>query len=90
LGTETVVNGDGLLLEGQTLFVVQNRLNQVAVIDLSSDFAKGTVRTRITNPLFDVPTTLTAAGTGLYAVNARFGVQMSPDTAYTVIGFSRP
>ena len=90
LGTEKVDNGDGLLLEGQTLFVVQNRLNQVAVIDLSSDFAKGTVRTRITNPLFDVPTTLTAAGTGLYAVNARFGVQLSPDTAYTVIRFSRP
>ena len=90
LGTETVVNGDGLLLEGQTLFVVQNRLNQVAVIDLSPDFTAGTVRTRITNPAFDVPTTLTAAGTGLYAVNARFGVAVTPDTTYPVIRFSRP
>lgn len=90
LGAETVVNGDGLLLEGQTLFVVQNRLNQVAVIDLSPDFAAGTVRTRITNPSFDVPTTLTAAGTGLYAVNARFGIQVAPDTPYAVIRFSRP
>jgi len=90
LGAETVLNGDGILLEGQTLFVVQNRLNQVAVIDLSADFATGTVRTRITNPAFDVPTTLTAAGTSLYAVNARFGVQVTPDTTYTVIRFSRP
>jgi hypothetical protein len=90
LGAETVVNGDGLLLEGQTLFVVQNRLNQVAVIDLSPDFATGTVRTRITNPSFDVPTTLTAAGTSLYAVNARFGIQVTPDTPYTVVRFGRP
>jgi hypothetical protein len=90
LGTETVTNGDGILLEGQTLFVVQNRLNQVAVIDLSPDLATGTVRTRLTNPAFDVPTTLTAAGTGLYAVNARFGVQVAADTAYTVIRFNRP
>ena len=96
LGAETVVNGDGILLEGQTLFVVQNRLNQVAVIDLAADFATGTVRTRITNPAFDVPTTLTAAGASfyaeksLYAVNARFGVEVTPETTYTVIRFNRP
>ena len=90
LGVETVVNGDGILLEGQTLFVVQNRLNQVAVIDLSPDFSVGTVRTRITNLAFDVPTTLTAAGSSLYAVNARFGVEVTPDTTYAVIRFNRP
>jgi len=90
LGAETVVNGDGILLEGQTLFVVQNRLNQVAVIDLASDFTTGVVRTRITNPAFDVPTTVAAAGGSLYAVNARFGIQVSPDTPYNVVRFSRP
>jgi sugar lactone lactonase YvrE len=90
LGAETVVNGDGILLEGQTLFVFQNRLNQLAVIDLSPDFATGTVRTRLTNPSFDVPTTLTAAGTSLYGVNARFGVQVTPDTPFTVVRFNRP
>jgi sugar lactone lactonase YvrE len=90
LGAETVINGDGILLEGQTLFVVQNRLNQVAVIDLSPDFTAGSVRTRITNPAFDVPTTLTAAGTGLFAVNARFGVTVTPDTTYSVVRFNRP
>jgi hypothetical protein len=90
MGAETVINGDGLLLEGQKLSVVQNRLNQVAVIDLSPDFATGTVRTRITNPPFDVPTTLAAAGGSLYAVNARFGIQVASDTPYTVVRFSRP
>ena len=90
LGTETVLNGDGILLVGQTLFVVQNRLNQVAVIDLAPDFASGTVRMRITNPAFDVPTTLAAAGDSLFAVNARFGVEVTPDTTYSVIRFNRP
>lgn len=90
LGAESVVNGDGILLEGLTLFVVQNRLNQVAVIDLSADLATGTLRTRITNPAFDVPTTIAAADTSLFAVNARFGIQVTPDTPFSVVRFARP
>jgi hypothetical protein len=90
IGAETVPNGDGLLLEGLTLYVVQNRLNLVAVIDLTPDLAAGTVRTRISNPAFDVPSTIAGAATGLYAVNARFGVQVTPDTPYSVIRFDRP
>lgn len=90
LGAETVTAGDGLWLEGQTLYVVQNRLNQVAVIDLAADFAQGKVRTRVTHPFFDVPTTLTAVGSSLYAVNARFGIQVTPTTSYSVVRFQRP
>jgi hypothetical protein len=48
------------------------------------------VRPRISNPAFDVPTTMTAAGTSLFAVNARFGVEVTPDTTYSVIRFNRP
>jgi sugar lactone lactonase YvrE len=90
LGTETLPNGDGILLEGLTLFVVQNQLNQVAVVDLAPGLAAGTVRTRITDPDFDVPTTIAAAGTSLYAVNARFGVEVTPQTPYSVVRFARP
>lgn len=90
IGAETVPNGDGLLLEGQTLFVVQNRLNLVAVIDLAPDLATGTLRTRISNPAFDVPTTIAGAATGLYAVNARFGIVVTPDSPYSVVRFDRP
>ena len=35
LGGATLANGDGLLLAGRVLFVVQNRLNQIAVVQLS-------------------------------------------------------
>ena len=45
-----VTNGDGLLLEGRTLYVVQNRRNQVAVIHLAADLSSGTVVDRLTHP----------------------------------------
>ena len=35
LGGASLTNGDGLLLAGRVLFVVQNRLNQIAVVALS-------------------------------------------------------
>jgi len=91
LAGENVERGDGLLLEDKTLFVVQNRLNQVAVIDMSEDFLSGKVRTRIPNPQFDVPTTIAAAGESLYLPNARFNVEApSADTTYTVVRIDRP
>jgi sugar lactone lactonase YvrE len=90
LGTESVPNGDGILLDGRTLYVVQNRDNKVAVIDLARDLASGTLRTRLTDPDFDVPTTMDELGKRLYAVNARFGTANPPATsAYQVVQFNR-
>jgi sugar lactone lactonase YvrE len=77
--SESVPNGDGILLDGKTLYVVQNQLNTVAKIRLSSNLRSGTVVTRITNAQlptaaqFSVPTTIAEHGSRLYAVNARFG-----------------
>jgi sugar lactone lactonase YvrE len=73
-----VLNGDGILLQGTTLYVVQNQLNQVAVIELAPDLSSGTIVRYITDPAFDVPTTLAGFGNALYAVNARFG-EPNPD-----------
>jgi len=79
-------NGDGLMLEGKTLYVVQNRSNQVAVIHLSSDLSSGTVVNHLSHPAFRVPTTVDKVSGRLYLPNARFGVP-SPDTvAYEVVG----
>lgn len=86
LGTGSVPNGDGILLQGKTLYVVQNFLNQIAVVELSSDFTSGEIVNRITNPLFRVPTTIAEFGDALYAVNARFDISSpSPDTNYEVV-----
>jgi sugar lactone lactonase YvrE len=90
LGGETVVNGDGLLLSGRTLYVVQNRLNTVAVIRLNHRGTAGTVQQRVTDARFDVPTTVAAFGDRLYLPNARFGVA-SPETAtYNAVAIPRP
>jgi sugar lactone lactonase YvrE len=90
IGGESVPNGDGILLTGKTLYVVQNQLNRVAVISLAADLASGRVVTRLADPDFAVPTTIDDHGRRLYAVNARFGTP-SPSTAeYQVVQLAKP
>jgi sugar lactone lactonase YvrE len=89
LGGETVANGDGLLLHGRTLYVVQNRLNQIAVVSLGKNLASGRVARTITDSDFDVPTTVDRHGKLLYAVNARFGTAPTPSTTYSVVQVRR-
>ena len=89
LGGETLPNGDGILLHGRTLYVVQNRLNQIAVVELSPDLTQGTVTGTITDPAFRVPTTIDRFGNSLYAVNARFGTPPTPQTTYDVVRVRR-
>lgn len=85
LGTESVSSGDGMLLDGKTLYVVQNFLDQISVVQLSPDLGSGTVTGVITDGDFDIPTTVAEFGDSLYAVNARFTVTPGPDVAYDVI-----
>jgi sugar lactone lactonase YvrE len=80
LGGYELTNGDGLLLEGRTLYVVQNRLNQVAVIKLNRRGTEGRLIDTLRSPSFDVPTTVAAYKGSLYLPNARFTVA-SPATA---------
>ncbi|TCC64470.1 superoxide dismutase [Kribbella pittospori] len=82
LGTEVMTNGDGLLLIGKTLYVVQNRLNTIAVVSLNSAGTMGMVDRRITSADFDVPTTAAAFGDRLYLPNARFTTPPEPTTPY--------
>jgi sugar lactone lactonase YvrE len=85
LGAGTVPNGDGILLVGETLYVVQNSLNQIAVIELNPDLVSGTIIDTITSPLFRTPTTIASVGDTLYAVNARFETTSASDTEYEVV-----
>lgn len=89
LGGASVSNGDGILLVGSKLYVVQNQNNLITVIDLSSDLTSGEVIGTITNGDFDVPTTIAAFGNYLYAINARFSTPPEPDTEYQVLQVTR-
>lgn len=80
-----VKNGDGLLRQGRTLYVVENQDNRIAVVRLSRNLTTGTVTRFLTNPAFDIPTTVARAGGFLWAVNSRFGTQATPTTAYDIV-----
>ncbi|WP_432032280.1 SMP-30/gluconolactonase/LRE family protein [Streptomyces antibioticus] len=80
-----LTNGDGLLRVGRTLYVVQNRQNAIDVFTLAADGRRGAFRRRITDPDFDVPTTVARYGNRLYLPNARFTTPPAPDTAYSVV-----
>ena len=90
LGGETVTNGDGILLQGRRLWVVQNFDELLTLVRLSPDRSSGVVVDRFTDETFDVPTTVARAGNRLAIVNARFGVE-DPETAeYWVTQIRRP
>ena len=89
LGGATLPNGDGILLHGRTLYVVQNQLNKIAVVTLNHSLTKGVVTREIMDSDFDVPTTIDRFGKWLYAVNARFGTASGPDATYKVVQVRR-
>ena len=89
-GDGLVPNGDGLLLVGQTLFVVQNRDNLVAALAVNATGSQADVLTRVTDARFDVPTTVAAFGDTLFLPNAKFGTEVTPETPFEVIGIPQP
>jgi sugar lactone lactonase YvrE len=89
LGGYELTNGDGLLVVGRTLYVVQNQLNTVAVIRLDAAGTSGELVDQLTDPDFDVPTTVAKFGKWLYLPNARFGTPPTPDTEYSVVRIQR-
>jgi sugar lactone lactonase YvrE len=85
LGGYLLTNGDGMLLRGRTLYVVQNRLNKVAVIQLDKAGTTGELVDTITSPGFDVPATVAAFGDSLCLPNARFTTMpQTPETEFWV------
>jgi streptogramin lyase len=72
LGDTTLPSGDGLVLIGRTLYVVQPNSNQVDVIRLSRSGSRGTAIDVIRDDRFDLPTTAAAYQGRLYLPNSRF------------------
>ena len=72
-GGGAVCSGDGLILDGRTLYVAQFDLQRVAVVELSRDRLSGVITRYITepfqsNPATQFPTTMAEFGSSLYAV----------------------
>jgi sugar lactone lactonase YvrE len=78
----TVPSVDGILVQGQRLWAVQNFDNKISRIDLSNNFSSGVVEDVITSDGFNSPATAALFGNTLAAVNAQF---LLPDIEYEVV-----
>jgi sugar lactone lactonase YvrE len=73
-----VPNVDGILFEAGILFAVQNNDNLVKELRLSGDLSSATVVKVITDPSFEIPTTIARWGNRLAVVNAKFDTGFPP------------
>ncbi|MBW6436667.1 superoxide dismutase [Actinoplanes hulinensis] len=90
VGDTLLTNGDGLWLRGRNLYVVQNRLNQIAEIRLNRSGTTGTPVSVTTDPSFDVPTTIAEYRERFYLPNARFTTPPTPETTYDAVSVPIP
>lgn len=85
--------GDGILLDGRTLYVVQAAPDQVSVVQFSPDYTSGTVDRVLTDAGLAFPTALGEFGSALYVLNGRFDVappgMPAPDVAFQVVRLAR-
>ena len=82
-----------MLLEGRTLYVVENRddpdpsaagVGVVSVVKLARNLSAGRIAGTIHSELFQVPTTIARSGGRNYVVNAKFGLP-NPDGSFEVV-----
>jgi sugar lactone lactonase YvrE len=85
LGGATLPSGDGILLEGDKLYVVRNQANIVVKIDLSADFKQGRIVDQYSHQAMDQSTGIAKIGTRIYAVNARFAAGAATTVNYQVV-----
>jgi sugar lactone lactonase YvrE len=73
---------DGILLDGTTIWVVENFANQVVEVRLRPDLSSGQIASVLTNAdvagRFHVPTTVAEHGDRLAVVNARLDLGLPP------------
>ena len=93
---------DGILLDGRTLWVVENFAERLVGIRLAPDLASGRIASVVTDAdvggRFRIPTTVAAFGHRLALVNARFdqgfppplGDGVPPGTDYDVVLIDKP
>lgn len=80
VGGADLTHGDGMLLEGNTLYVVRNMPNSVAVLQLDKTGKSARLVNTITDSRFDTPTTIARYEDTFYLPNARFTLK-NPTTA---------
>jgi Cu-Zn family superoxide dismutase len=88
IGGESVATGDGLVLDGGTLYVVRQGEQEIVTIALDADLARGRVVSRFKNPALAWPATAAKAGDRLLVVNTQFNKRQTKDAAtpFSIVG----
>ncbi|WP_328976293.1 superoxide dismutase [Streptomyces canus] len=84
LGDVDMAWGDGMRLEGRTLYVVRNTPNKLTVLRLNKSGTAGRLTAEVSDPRFDTPTTLARHGDKLYLTNAHFFSTDPANTEYAI------
>lgn len=69
---------DGILLAGHDLWCVENFANRISRVRLSPDWTSGAVTQVVTDPAFQVPTTIAKSGNRYAVVNGKFDLGFPP------------
>jgi sugar lactone lactonase YvrE len=72
LGGVAVTNGDGLVVRGQTVWVVRNSDRTIDTVTMNVDWTQGKVATFVTSDQFGFPTTADIRNGSLLVVNSQF------------------
>lgn len=88
-GGEALTNPDGLLLIDHTLYIAENRKNEVATLRLDGSGRSAELVRRTTDSRFDIPTRIAVSGDRLYLPNARTTTEPTPTTSYTAVAIPR-
>lgn len=83
-GGYSLANGDGLTLRGGRLYVANNNLNLVALLNLSRNSLRARLVGEIKSPSLEQPTGVNVTLGALWAVNARFATPPTPTTPYWI------
>lgn len=93
LGGANLMNGDGMALDGQMLYVIQNQQALIVPIDMDADFRSGVTGEPFTNDALIYPTTLALTGDGrALVVISQFGARETgnPELPFTVVSIPLP
>ena len=92
-GGEPLTGGDGLLLDGQTLWVMRNAAATLVTLRLTPDFSRAAIISADTDPDFDFPTTIARVGDQLLVVNSQLNKRASstpPVLPFAILGIVAP
>ena len=87
VGGRVFPNADGLWLQGNSLYVLQNQQETIDEIRLQQNQSRGTLVSQTTDPSFMYPTSLVGARGRLLVVNSQFdrrGPGLTPTLPFTV------